>query len=64
MTEVGIRPDADRPVETTVKTTTARELERRCVHGRVAWLIGSTKWHRKSDVPGEENLLEPCVVKT
>jgi hypothetical protein len=58
--DVGIRPGADRPVETQVKTTTAKRLTRRCAHDRVAWQIGAQRWHAKSDTEGEENLLEPC----
>jgi hypothetical protein len=60
MTDVGIRPGADRPIETAVKTTTAKRLARRCPHDRVAWQIGAQRWHQQSDLAGEENLLEPC----
>lgn len=61
MSDVGIRPGADGATETQVKTVTAKRLAKACAHGRVAWLIGSQRWHAKSDVAGEENLLEPCA---
>lgn len=64
MTDVGIRPGADRPIETDVKTITAKQLARKCAHDRVAWQIGAQRWHAKSNIAGEENLLEPCVAKS
>ena len=64
MTDFGIRPNVDAPIDTHVKTTSARRLDRKCAHGRVAWVIGSQRWHRKSDVAGEEHVLELCEAKS
>lgn len=58
--DVGIRPDAETPVQTQVSMTTAKQLARRCAHGRLVWVIGGQRWHAKSDAAGEENVLEPC----
>lgn len=56
---VGLRPGAERPIETQVSLAAAAQLSEPCPHGKVQWRIDGELWHVKS-LTRSHPFLVPC----
>jgi hypothetical protein len=60
--DVGLRPEADRPVETRVRLVRARLSPNLCSHGLPLWAIDDEHWHVVAR-EREQPILMACEVR-